>query len=92
LIQVNIDRPARGMLMGGKEPPMKLNIGDTERVLRIVVGLLLLAAVLLAEGGARWLGLVGIVPLLTGAFGYCPLYAVLRFNTCPIGEDLSAMR
>ena len=71
---------------------MTLNIGDTERVLRIVVGLLLLAGALLAEGGARWLGLVGIVPLLTAAFGYCPLYALFGFNTCPMGEDLSAMR
>lgn len=71
---------------------MKPNIGDTERVVRIVVGLLLLAALLLAEGGARWLGLIGIVPLVTGAFGYCPLYVLFGFNTCPIGEDLSVMR
>ena len=71
---------------------MKANVGSFDRILRIVVGLVLLAAVVLLEGNARWFGLIGIVPLLTGAFGYCPLYVLFGFNTCPIGEDLSVMR
>jgi hypothetical protein len=36
------------------------------------------------EGNARWLGLIGIVPLLTAAFGYCPLYTLLGFSSCPL--------
>ena len=32
----------------------------------------------------RWAGLIGIVPLATGLFGYCPLYALFGFDTCPL--------
>jgi hypothetical protein len=53
---------------------MKLNAGPLDRSLRIVVGYVLIAAIIVVEGNARWLGLVGIVPLLSGIFGYCPLY------------------
>jgi hypothetical protein len=51
---------------------MKTNVGGLDRVLRIVVGVVFLAAVVILEGNARWLGLIGLVPLLTGLFGYCP--------------------
>ena len=53
---------------------MKANVGGIDRTLRIVVGLVLLAAVVLLKGNARWLGLIGFVPLLTGIFGCCPAY------------------
>jgi hypothetical protein len=39
--------------------------------------------VVLLEGSIRWIGLVGIVPLVTGLVGYCPLYSVLGVDTCP---------
>lgn len=63
---------------------MKANEGITDRVIRIVVGFLLLWVIFLVEGNARWLGLIGIVPLLTGVFGYCPLYAIFGLSTCPL--------
>lgn len=63
---------------------MKLNAGPLDRSLRIVVGFVLLALIVVVEGNARWLGLVGLVPLLTGIFGYCPLYQVLGWSTCPL--------
>jgi hypothetical protein len=63
---------------------MKANVGGIDRLLRIVVGLALLATIALLEGNARWLGLIGIVPLLTAAFGYCPLYTLLGFSSCPL--------
>jgi hypothetical protein len=63
---------------------MKANEGITDRVIRIVAGFLLLWVIFLVEGNARWLGLIGIVPLLTGVFGYCPLYAVFGLSTCPL--------
>ena len=63
---------------------MKANVGGIDRVLRIVVGIGLLALVLVLEGNARWLGLVGILPLATGLFRFCPAYALFGMSTCPL--------
>jgi hypothetical protein len=59
---------------------MKTNEGTVDRVLRVVVGLTLIALSVTGTVGA-W-GYIGIVPLLTGANGFCPLYTVLGINTC----------
>jgi len=61
---------------------MKINVGMVDKVVRIALGLGLLSLTFLLDGNARWLGLIGIVPLVTGAVGYCPLYAILGLNTC----------
>lgn len=63
---------------------MKKNEGKVDRILRIVVGLGLLTLVFV--GPQTVWGLVGLVPLFTGAFGFCPLYKVFGLNTCPIGS------
>lgn len=63
---------------------MKANVGGIDRVLRIVVGLAVLSLVFVLEGSARWWGLVGIVPLLTGLVSFCPVYPLLGINTCPL--------
>lgn len=63
---------------------MTRNVGGIDRILRIVVGLALIAwAIGLAPGVApsAW-GWLGLVPLLTGAVGWCPPYALLGLNTC----------
>jgi len=60
---------------------MKTNEGSVDRVLRIVVGLALVGLAATGKVGA-W-GWIGIVPLLTGAVGWCPLYTVLGIKTCP---------
>jgi hypothetical protein len=62
---------------------MKINVGSTDRVIRIVGGLLLLSLLFLLEGSARWLGLIGIIPLVTAAFKTCPAYSLLGMSTCP---------
>ena len=64
---------------------MKTNEGITDRVLRMAAGYLILSAFFLIDSNARWLTLIGIVPLLTGLFGYCPLYTLLglRTNSAP---------
>lgn len=62
---------------------MTRNVGGIDRLLRIVVGLVLLSLIFAVEGAARWWGLLGLVPLLTGFFQTCPLYSVFGFNTCP---------
>ncbi len=61
---------------------MKLNVGGIDRILRIVVGLALIGATLAGIIGV-W-GWIGIVPLLTGIFKFCPAYAMLGMNTCPM--------
>jgi DUF2892 family protein len=63
---------------------MKANVGGIDKVLRMVAGAVLLAMVFVIDGSARWWGLVGLVPLLTGYAGYCPLYALLGINSCPL--------
>lgn len=59
---------------------MTQNVGGIDRTLRIVVGLVLIA--LAATGTVGWWGWLGVVPLLTGAIGWCPPYAMLGFSTC----------
>jgi hypothetical protein len=66
------------------EAGMKANVGGIDKVLRIVAGLAILSLVFIVEGSARWWGLVGLVPLLTGLTGWCPLYAPFGLNTCPM--------
>jgi hypothetical protein len=58
------------------------NVGGIDRTIRIVVGLALIAAA--ATGTIGLWGWVGVVPLLTGAMGWCPPYSLLGLNTCPV--------
>jgi hypothetical protein len=60
---------------------MKANVGGIDRVLRAIVGIGLLSLLLVLEGSARWLGLIGIIPLGTALIGYCPLYSILGIST-----------
>lgn len=62
---------------------MPMNIGGTDKVVRILAGLVLLSLVLLLKGNARWFGLIGLVPLVTAFTGFCPLYTLVGVNTCP---------
>jgi hypothetical protein len=59
---------------------MKSNVGGIDRVVRIVLGLVLIGLTLAGQIGA-W-GWVGLVPLATGALGWCPPYSLLGINTC----------
>jgi hypothetical protein len=61
---------------------MAANVGGIDRILRIVVGIALLALFFVLEGNARYWGLVGLVPLATGLFRVCPLYSLIGVNTC----------
>ena len=58
---------------------MKKNIGKTDKIVRIVVGLVI--------GGLgiyfkSWLGLIGLIPILTALSGFCPLYVPCHLDTC----------
>ena len=63
---------------------MKLNVGGIDRVLRIAAGLGLVAWA--AVGGPVW-AWIGIVPLATGAIGFCPVYPLLGLSTCPMKKE-----
>ncbi len=64
---------------------MKQNVGGIDRILRIVVGAALIGAAATQTVGV-W-GYIGVVPLLTGLMGWCPPYALLGFNTCPMKQE-----
>ncbi len=61
---------------------MTSNVGGIDRLLRIGTGVVLLG--LAATGTVGAWGWIGVVPLLTAAMGFCPLYTVLGFSTCPM--------
>ena len=60
---------------------MRFNVGGADRILRIVIGLVLIA--LAATGTVGWWGWLGVIPLLTGIVRFCPLYSLAGINTCP---------
>jgi Protein of unknown function (DUF2892) len=64
---------------------MKANVGGIDRTVRIVAGLVLLSLTFILPGDARFLGLIGIVPLATALIRWCPIYPVFGLSTCPVG-------
>lgn len=61
---------------------MKTNVGGIDRIARVVLGLVLLALTFTGTIGV-W-GWIGIVLIATAALGFCPLYTVLGFSSCPM--------
>ena len=60
---------------------MKLNVGSVDKVIRIIAGIVLLSLIFILEGNARWWGLIGLVPLITGLVGWCPAYSLIGAST-----------
>jgi hypothetical protein len=75
-------RGARIATDHGRRTAMTLNEGTVDRAIRIALGLALIALVFV--GPKSWLGLVGLVPLVTGLVGFCPLYRYLDIRTRPV--------
>ena len=59
---------------------MKRNVGSTDKVIRLVVGIAIIAAGVYFQS---WWGAIGAVPILTALLKWCPPYALLGINTCP---------
>ena len=57
---------------------MNLNVGSADRVIRIVVGVAICAAGWYYHS---WWGLIGLVPIVTAAIGWCPAYLPLGLST-----------
>lgn len=63
-----------------------MNVGFLDRLVRIVVGVALLAFALgyiLPGTGWNWLGWIGVVPILTALLGWCPAYTLFGISSCP---------
>jgi len=58
---------------------MKANVGTIDRVLRVAAGLVLIGLAVSGKVGV-W-GYIGVVPLLTGLFRFCPVYPLIGLNT-----------
>lgn len=64
---------------------MKINVGDVDRILRVVLGIVLMS--LAAAGVIGWWGWLGVIPLGTGLLSFCPLYSLLGIHTCRLGRQ-----
>ena len=60
---------------------MKKNVGNMDRWIRIVLGVVLLCLLFLIPNDWRWLGLIGLIPLATAIVGFCPLYSLFGIRT-----------
>jgi hypothetical protein len=58
---------------------MKCNVGNMDRAIRIIAGLVLIA--LAATGTIGIWGWIGVIPVLTDVFRFCPAYPLLGINT-----------
>ncbi|PJZ71323.1 hypothetical protein CH373_02125 [Leptospira perolatii] len=63
---------------------MSSNVGNLDRILRILGGILIIGWGIYAQ---NWVGVLGIVPLSTGLAGWCPVYSLLGLNTCSGNES-----
>lgn len=64
---------------------MRANLGGVDRAVRVVIGIVLLAyawPIGFPSTGWNQLGWLGLLPLVTGLAGYCPVYAVAEIDTC----------
>jgi len=59
---------------------MNRNVGSVDRIVRVVLGVAILAAGVKFQS---WWGALGVVPLLTAAIGWCPVYLPFGISTCP---------
>jgi hypothetical protein len=70
---------------------MTTNVGTFDRIVRIAVGVLLIAYAIplgFSHTGWNWVGWVGIVPIVTGAVGICPAYRLFGLSTCPLERNV----
>ena len=72
-------------LMEKDGTPMKKNVGNVDRIIRILVGVILIAYAIpvgFPDTGWNWIGWIGIIPLATALLGICPAYSLLGLTTC----------
>ena len=60
---------------------MKKNVGTADKWIRIILGVAVLSLLIWVPGGLKWLGLIGLIPLITAFLGFCPLYVLFGIST-----------
>ncbi len=60
------------------------NVGSADKIIRVGLGLALLAYAFIGTGPYHWYGLIGFVAIGTALIGWCPLYTVLGVKTCAV--------
>ncbi|MCJ7690773.1 MAG: DUF2892 domain-containing protein [Clostridiaceae bacterium] len=60
------------------------NVGSTDKIIRYIIGVALLSLLFIVPGNLKFWGLIGLIPILTAAFSFCPLYAIFGIKTCPV--------
>ena len=65
-----------------QEKIMRPNVGNTDRIIRAVLGVVLLSLLFVLDGNIRWVGLLGLVMLGTAAIRFCPVYPLIGLDTC----------
>lgn len=60
---------------------MTMNVGSVDRILRIIIGVALIAYAIWGTGSYTWLGWIGVVPLVTAFIGTCPAYSLIGFSS-----------
>jgi DUF2892 family protein len=71
-------------LLQRMEEPVTSNVGGIDRIARVIIGLLLIAYAIpigFPSTGWNWVGWIGVVPILTAIFGYCPAYTIVGLST-----------
>jgi len=58
---------------------MKSNVGNADRIIRIILGIVIIAV---GVNFQSWWGAVGIVPILTALMGWCPAYVPFGISSC----------
>lgn len=58
---------------------MNNNVGSADKIIRIIIGLVIGGLGIYFQS---WWGLIGLIPILTAIFGFCPLYSIIKVNTC----------
>lgn len=61
---------------------MTANIGNTEKVIRMIAAVVLFSMWFYLEGNMRYIAFIGIIPLVTSLVSWCPLWTVFGINTC----------
>lgn len=62
---------------------MKCNVGKTDRLIRVLLGLVLIGLGLYFNS---WWGAIGVIPLVTATIGWCPLYLPFGWSSCSTGR------
>lgn len=60
---------------------MKKNVGNIDRIIRILLGIGFLSLIFILDGNLRWVGLLGLVLIGTGLINFCPLYLPFGIST-----------